>query len=215
MDAREAVLARVRGALATTQEQTAPPVPRKYRTRSQVAAGSDQAVALLVDRLRDYQANVAVCAGGNLVQLLGELLRGRASVVVPPGLPAEWVRAAAVIGAEIGTDTTGAPLSNEDLDAAGAVLTGARVAIAETGTIVLDAEPDQGRRAITLVPDHHVCVLGREQIVATVPEAITILGHHPERPLTWIAGPSATSDIELIRVEGVHGPRTLDVIITT
>jgi len=93
------------------------------------------------------------------------------------------------------------------------VVTGARVAIAETGTLVLDAQGDQGRRAITLVPDHHVCVVRASQVVQTVPEAMALLGRAPSRPLTWISGPSATSDIELTRVEGVHGPRVLDVVL--
>lgn len=101
------------------------------------------------------------------------------------------------------------------LDAAGAVLTAVRLAIAETGTIVLDGAPDQGRRALTLVPDRHVCVLWAEQVLVTVPEAVAVLAEHPTRPLTWIAGPSATSDIGFERVEGVHGPRTLDVVLVS
>ena len=93
------------------------------------------------------------------------------------------------------------------------MVTCSRLGISISGTIVLDGEPDQGRRAITLVPDKHVCVLERESIVPTVPQAVDVLGEHPARPMTWIAGPSATADIELVRVQGVHGPRRLGVVI--
>jgi L-lactate dehydrogenase complex protein LldG len=110
-------------------------------------------------------------------------------------------------------DDPAAPLSHTELDRIGAVLTACRVAIALTGTIVLDGGPGQGRRVLSLIPDRHVCVVRAEQIVAGVPDAVALLAAHPERPLTWISGPSATSDIELIRVEGVHGPRDLRVII--
>ncbi|WP_043497625.1 LutC/YkgG family protein [Georgenia sp. SUBG003] len=215
MEAREAILARVRDAVGRSQTEPAPPVPRGYRAHSDVVPGSVEAVDLLVDRLVDYRANVRRCAPAELPAALGELLADAGSVVVPPGLPPEWVEAATSGGARALLDTVDDPLPSAALDTAGAVLTGARVAIAETGTIVLDAEADQGRRAITLVPDRHVCVLHARQVVATVPEAVAVLGQHPQRPTTWIAGPSATSDIELIRVEGVHGPRTLDVVIIT
>ncbi|MBE1878719.1 LutC/YkgG family protein [Myceligenerans pegani] len=137
--------------------------------------------------------------------------RGR--VVAPSGLEPEWVAAMSDGGVEVVVDTPEAPLTPSDLDRTAAVVTAARVAIAETGTIVLDAGPDQGRRAISLVPDVHICVVRADQVVQTVPEAVRLLAHHPDRPLTWISGPSATSDIELNRVEGVHGPRTLHVVL--
>ncbi|MFD0891788.1 lactate utilization protein C, partial [Streptosporangium algeriense] len=129
--------------------------------------------------------------------------RGLTRPVVPDGLPAEWVPQGAV--------TDDPALSDAELEAAGGVVTGCAVAIAETGTIVLDTGPGQGRRALTLLPDYHLCVVRAEQIVAGVPQALAVLD--PARPLTWISGPSATSDIELNRVEGVHGPRTLEVVI--
>ena len=125
-------------------------------------------------------------------------------VLLPPGLPAEW--------APDGT-VDDVALTATDLDGFAAVVTACRVACAETGTIVLDGAPDQGRRAITLVPDVHVCVVRAEQVVQTVPEMIARLD--PVRPTTFISGPSATSDIELNRVEGVHGPRTLHVVLVT
>lgn len=210
MDAREAVLARIRDALGRSQTEPAPPVPREYRTRSALEPGSDGALAMLVERLEDYAAVVTRCHEDAVGATVAALLDDDASVVVPPALPATWL---SDVAAKATTDTREAPLTHARLDATAAVVTAARVAIAETGTIVLDGGPDQGRRAITLVPDHHVCVVRRAQVVATVPEAVAILGEHPARPLTWIAGPSATSDIELVRVEGVHGPRRLDVVL--
>jgi L-lactate dehydrogenase complex protein LldG len=126
-------------------------------------------------------------------------------LIVPPGLPAEWVPAGAV--ADDGTFDPPA------LDGFDAVLTGCAAAVAETGTIALDGSAGQGRRAISLVPDRHVCVVRAEQVVQTVPELLTRLD--PRRPLTLVSGPSATSDIELQRVEGVHGPRTLVVVLAT
>jgi len=142
---------------------------------------------------------------------------GRASdrsvrVVVPAGLDGAWL-AALGDDVEVLRDSREHALTAAELDATDAVVTAARVAVSETGTIVLDGEPDQGRRAISLVPDVHLCVVRADQVTQTVPEAVRLLGVRPERPQTWISGPSATSDIELDRVEGVHGPRTLHVLL--
>nr|BFE78314.1 hypothetical protein GCM10020093_009150 [Planobispora longispora] len=144
----------------------------------------------------------AILAG---VAELAELAE-RPCVVVPPGLPPAWLPD----GLDVLRDEG---LGADRLSAVDGVVTAAAVAVAETGTIVLDGSADQGRRVITLLPDLHICVIRPEQVVATVPEALARLT--PGRPLTWISGPSATSDIELDRVEGVHGPRNLHVVITT
>lgn len=196
--ARAEVLGRIRRALGDRPVPEA--VRRDYRRAGTL--GSPELVDLLVDRLVDYKALVRRCAPGDLPGTLAAALaeRGAARVVVPPGLPWELPGAVPDAGA-----------TAAELDRLDGVVTACAVAIAETGTIVLDASPDQGRRAITLVPDYHLCVVRVDQIVQTVPEAVARLD--PTRPLTWISGPSATSDIELHRVEGVHGPRTLEVVL--
>ncbi|MGC7101869.1 LutC/YkgG family protein [Amycolatopsis lurida] len=207
MEAREAILARISAALRQAPAEPAP-VERAYRAHADIAPGTPEALALLTGRLLDYKARVHTTTAENLPATLAALLADAHPVVVPPALPASWG-----VSADVVLDRP--PLGKDQLDTAGSVLTAARLAIAETATIVLDGEPDQGRRAITLIPDRHICVLRAEQVLVTVPEAIAVLAQHPARPLTWIAGPSATSDIELERVEGVHGPRTLDIVITT
>ena len=137
------------------------------------------------------------------------------SVVVPSGLPAEWCTAMIAVGVKVRFDTAEAPLSHAELDAVSAVVTASRVSIAETGTIVLDHAADQGRRALTLLPDRHICVVRADSVVSDVPEAVAILSRSIRNglPATWISGGSATSDIELERVEGVHGPRRLVVVL--
>lgn len=146
--------------------------------------------------------------------LIGTLIaeNGGRTVAVPPGLPARWLSGSEVEQLLDEGAPDGAVLTPYDLDAIDAVVTSCALAIAETGTIVLDGGPGQGRRVLTLVPDLHICVVRtRDQIVASVPQSLPRLD--PGRPLTWISGPSATSDIELDRVEGVHGPRTLHVVL--
>ncbi|MFD7308164.1 lactate utilization protein C [Promicromonospora sp. NPDC059942] len=217
-DARTEILSRIRTALGTsTPEAGAVPaaVPREYRSEGEHAPGSEVVLDLLVDRLEDYKAHVHRVAAAELPALLGRLLAEvpARSVVVPAGAELGWL--GALDGVDVRSDSRDAPLSAVELDGIDAVVTAARVAVAETGTIVLDGEPDQGRRAISLVPDVHVCVVRTDQVVQTVPEAVRLLDADPGRPLTWISGPSATSDIELDRVEGVHGPRTLHVALVS
>lgn len=177
-----------------------------YRTTSGLT--EDELVDLLVDRLEDYKARVEVVEAAALTEAIRTRLEGK-TFVAPAGLPSSWLHPSLAEGRA--TDSTEEPLGVDRLDAIDAVVTGSAVSIAETGTIVLDGSADQGRRAISLVPDHHVCVVPVETIVGIVPEGFARLDI--TRPLTLISGPSATSDIELERVEGVHGPRTLDVLI--
>lgn len=201
MNARDEILARVRQALAGSPP--APAVPRTYHR-----AGTGDAVARFADRLADYRAGVHDGLGA-----LPALLAAAATVVVPADLPPKWLASPEVPALEVPVRRDDPPIPVADLDAPGvSVLTGCAVAIAETGTIVLDTGAAQGRRVLTLVPDHHVCVVYEDQVVASVPEALARLAD-PARPLTFISGPSATSDIELNRVEGVHGPRRLDVVV--
>ncbi|GAB3649271.1 LutC/YkgG family protein [Streptomyces sparsus] len=214
MNSRERILARVREALADVPDEEDPQDVRVARDYLHVHGDRDaaQRVALLADNLTEYRAAVHRTTRADLAALIGRLLaeRGSRSVVVPPGLPAGWLPERGLDHVRRVDDRqTSTP---EELDAVDSVLTGCAVAIAETGTLVLDAGPDQGRRRITLVPDHHICVVHVPgQVVDSVAQALALLD--PRRPLTWISGPSATSDIELDRVEGVHGPRTLEVIL--
>jgi L-lactate dehydrogenase complex protein LldG len=195
VSARDEILARVRAAVSRVPEEVAQQPSR----RAQQAGNLD----LFVERVEDYRALVERCTPDELAGRVAAALEG-CSVVVPDGLDLE------VPGAVLDDG-----LSAAELDRIDAVVTRAVLGIAETGTIVLDHGPGQGRRAITLVPDRHVCIVAADQVVADVPDAVSRLdpGHDHPRPLTWISGPSATSDIELSRVEGVHGPRQLHVIV--
>lgn len=208
MSAREEILDRIRTALKDTPE--VPVIPRGYRTSSQLDEA--ELIDLLVDRLIDYKARVSIVDTADVPAKIAEVLAGAGSYVVPAGLDAGWLTGPKLEhDSRRRTDSVTAPLSVAELDGIDAVVTGSAVAVAETGTIILDGSPNQGRRAITLVPDHHICVVKVADIVGILPEALGRI--NGTRPLTMISGPSATSDIELERVEGVHGPRTLDVII--
>ncbi len=194
MSARDDILGRVRSALSGVSPVVELPAAPRVPDRGDL-------VALFVERVEDYRAVVTRCTTGEVPDVVAGVLDG-ARAVVPSGLGLD------LPGAVVDADFTASELDDFD-----AVVTRARVGIAETGTIVLDHQADQGRRAITLVPDLHVCLVDASQVVADVPDAIAVLD--PARPLTWISGPSATSDIELDRVEGVHGPRTLHVVLIT
>ncbi|MGV8968684.1 MAG: LutC/YkgG family protein [Cellulomonas sp.] len=232
-DARAEMLARLDAALGsaaterTATERTAPentatvtgggPVPdvdRDYLGADstwETATTGAALLALLTERIVDYRATVTRVTPDEVADVVARLLVGARRVVAPHGLDRSWLEVAAAAGADVVWDGPSQVLSVRELDAVDAVVTGSRLAIAETGTIVLDAAADQGRRALSLVPDHHICVVRTDDVVRGVPAAMTRLD--VTRPLTWISGPSATSDIELERVEGVHGPRRLDVVL--
>lgn len=210
MNARDAILARIRTAnqAANRGDPEAPAAPRDYRRVS--SSDAETRLERFREIVTDYRATLTRVDAAEVASAVAERCeaRGARRIVVPDGLPGAWLPA----GIEPLRDDALAPT---DLDGADGVITGCAVAIAETGTIVLDGGPGQGRRALTLVPDWHLCVVRAEQIVMLVPEAVERLADSVAagRPLTLISGPSATSDIELIRVEGVHGPRTLDVLV--
>ena len=204
-DARAEVLQRIHAALGPGV--AVPEVPRGYRGAGDTAA--DDVVSLFCERCADYKATVRRVSAAELAGAVAASCaeRGARRLVVPPGGPMD------LQGLEIVGDDP--PLGPRELDRLDGVLTGCALAIAETGTIVLDGGARSGRRAITLVPDYHVCVVEAERIVAGVPDAVAALAEAAAegRPITFVSGPSATSDIELDRVEGVHGPRTLDVFV--
>jgi L-lactate dehydrogenase complex protein LldG len=178
---------------------------RRAATRSR-----EQILELLEDRLRDYDAHVVRVAGSDVAAAVARMLteRGRRRFVVPRGLNATWLPA----GFEFVTDEQ---LSATELDGFDGVVTGASVAIAETGSVILQNVDGQGRRAVTLVPDYHLCLVRAEDVVETVPEAMERLAGTAGLPTTFFSGPSATADIEMTRIKGVHGPRFLDVVLLT
>jgi len=211
VSAREEVLGRIRTALGETRAAV-PSVERDYRTAEDTPADTPadaELLALLVDRVEDYRAEVLRCSAADIGATVRTALdRGLGSgwtaegVVVAPGLPGDW----RPDGCDVDDDRPAVQLADR-----AAAVTAVAVAIAETGTLVLDGSPACGRRALSLLPDCLVCVVTADQVVRGVPEGIARLD--PLRPLTMVSGPSATSDIELERVEGVHGPRTLLVVL--
>jgi len=224
---RDVILRKIRGALreeklgspdATLPREgrIRPAIPRSYRRRGTLGPGG--LLDLLQNRILDYKATVIRCESLELpgVVFRGLGARGAKSLVIPPDLPDTWLEEVSREDLEILRDQGRRTLTNAQLDSAHAVITGCALAIAETGTLVMDGGAAQGRRTLTLLPDYHLCVVFQHQVVETVPEALEAVEATVKKdraPLTLISGPSATSDIELVRVEGVHGPRTLDVIL--
>jgi len=198
--AKADILARVRGALGPAP--AVPEVPRAYR-----AAGSlptEGIVDAFCANVAEYRATVHRIRAAELPRTVRAILGDAQRVGVPTGFPEIGVEAIEDVG-----------LTVAELDQLDAVVTGSALAIADTGTIVLDSGPRSGRRALTLVPDHHVCIVEAAAVVPSVPDAVARLAEAAAagRPITFVSGPSATSDIELDRVEGVHGPRVLDVVV--
>jgi L-lactate dehydrogenase complex protein LldG len=214
---RDQILARIRAANHADRDADADAayeaLSRRYLRAHHDPAGHDIA-ALFAERAADYRAVVERVPEPGLAPAIAGILATRAaavpgSFVVPDGLPAEWL-AELPSGITLARDEP--PLPAAELDRMSGVVTGCAVAVAETGTIILDHGPGQGRRALTLVPDFHLVVVREDQIAADLADAFARLD--PARPHTLISGPSATSDIELIRVEGVHGPRNLHILLT-
>lgn len=209
MGARETILARVRAALADVPATEQPQhvlVEREYRRSSALAAVAE----LFVETVEDYGASVHRVGPDDLAATVATIChdRGVRTMVAAPGFAEQLVTGAGVV---LMRDSP--PMASASLARADAVITYATVGIAETGTIVLEHGPGVGRRALSLVPDVHICLVREDQVVATVPEALELIGPRPSRPVTFISGGSATSDIELVRVEGVHGPRILEVVL--
>lgn len=214
-DTRAAILARIRAATADVPAGETPadvPIPRDYRRSGHESA--EGRIAAFAERVAEYRATVhRITAAADLPAAIASACaaRGVRRLVVPADIPDAWIPAEVI---PLRDDPSN--LNQGSFDPGDGVLTGCALGIAQTGTIVLDAGPLQGRRLVSLLPDYHLCVVRADQVVGLVPEAIAHLrgsAERPDRPMTWISGPSATSDIELNRVEGVHGPRTLEVLL--
>lgn len=219
-EARDAILSAIRRS-PTAPELGGDPwnptgVARGYRRKGRMDSAG--LMDLLEDRLKDYQASVSRCSVPELSRVVAERLNSLSGgvVVAPRDLPQGWLTGVPEGEILIRRDQDPDALGTTDLAAARGAVSGCSLAIAETGTLVLASGATEGRRAITLLPDYHLCVVFSHQVVETVPEGvdeIRALAVDDRAPITLVSGPSATSDIELIRVEGVHGPRTLDVIL--
>jgi L-lactate dehydrogenase complex protein LldG len=210
MSSRDTVLGRVRDALGAARG-TQVPVPRGYRRRLTGAEAPTRAdvLALFTERVAERRASVRHVSADELPTAIAAALWGREAkrIIAPADLPFGWLAGLEGVQAQADSPVVDAGA----LDGLDGVVTGCAVAIAQTGTVVLDGGRAQGRRALTLVPPYHLCVVHADQIVGTVPEAVARLD--PARPLTWISGPATTAEIELERTEGLHGPRVLDVFV--
>jgi L-lactate dehydrogenase complex protein LldG len=203
MNAKNEILRDIRAAKAQIKVA---PAPRGYRQTLHLS--TEHRLELFTDRLNDYNATVYTCVESDIPRTIAKALeaRGKQSLIIPPAFPAEQLPA----GFRFIPDDA---LDYQILDTSEGALTACTAAIAFTGTIILSHGPHEGRRAISLIPDYHLCIVRAAQLVDTVPQGIRALARFQTHPLTTISGPSATADIEMIRVKGVHGPRTLDVII--
>lgn len=213
--AKETILQHVRSALENVPENESPAdvsVPRDYRQKGN--SSRDELVSLFIDRLSEYKATVHKVSETELPDIITKSCHREKvkELVVPAGFPSQWLPDSLAPM----YDDPQSPLTHQQLDDSDGVITTCALAVAETGSIILDAGPGQGRRVLSLLPDYHLCIVRVAQIVELVPEGFA---HFEERvknegpPITFISGPSATSDIELSRVEGVHGPRKLEVLI--
>jgi L-lactate dehydrogenase complex protein LldG len=213
--AREAILGRIRAATRDVPPGDPEAWDGPVEYRRSLDGERPSIVALFCSRVADYRAQVLRCDADEdaIADAVGQAAAEHDArrLLLPHDIPPAWLPD----GRDLIVDEPGDPLPVEDLDAADGVITGAALGIAETGTVVLDGGPAQGRRALTLVPDLHICVVRADDVVGTVPEAFDRLADAARegRPITFVSGPSATSDIELNRVEGVHGPRRLVVVV--
>jgi L-lactate dehydrogenase complex protein LldG len=208
---REVVLGRIRAALSG-KESRPQAAPEAYRRTG--ALGAHERLELMAERLREYEARIFHCAEAELRGQIAEVLLGgrKSKMVHPAGIPGEWLDERISWTAD--PEGTG-QLSYAQVEAFDGVVTGATVAVAESGSIVLQHGPREGRLALTLLPDYHLCILFKDQVVETLPECFDRLRPTATRPTTFISGPSATADIEMTRIKGVHGPRHLDVILVS
>jgi L-lactate dehydrogenase complex protein LldG len=210
LDSKQEILGRIRKAIGSAGNRAAEyaAIPREYRREGTMAA--EAKMELFAARLYDYGTSVYRCTTAQIADAVAQALsaRRRTGIVVAHGVPASWLPENFEFVEDDG-------LSYTALDASNGVLTGCELAVAFTGTIILRHGLGQPRRAVTLVPDYHLCVVRAQQVVETLPEAIRRMEEFRSTPLTTISGPSATSDIEMTRVKGVHGPRTLDVVLVS